>query len=218
MGGGITVDRDIHAGLGIGGQSSERGQGIPPIEKIEIRDATVATLRIAATQLHDLVRLVHRQVPQVPATDHREHGRVDAHAQRERHDHRGGEPPVPEEQSQRETQIVRDRVQGWQPTGVSMLVVKGCRATHPDQCGAPRLRGWHAATKIVLGEHREVRLQFLVEVAIEVAGSEGRKKARTPDLQGGQHLSPSRAELQQLPDDAGDTLPLARLRHQLLIA
>ena len=72
----------------------------------------------------------------------------------------------------RETQIVQEGIEGRQPAGVSMSLVEGCGATHANQCRAPRLFGCQASTKVVLGEHRDVRLQFLLEVTIEVAGSE----------------------------------------------
>jgi len=139
--------------------------------------------------------LVHRQIAQIPAIDDGEHGRVDAHAQREgRHDG-GGKPAVLDEQSQRETQIVQEGIEGRQPTGFSMSLVEGCGATHTNQCGAPRLCGCHASTEVVLGEHRDVRLQFFLEVTIEVASSEESANARTPFPQSAEHLSPPRAEL-----------------------
>ena len=138
---------------------------------------------------------VYRQIAQIPAIDDSEHGGVDAHAQCEGHHDGGGKPAVLDEQSRGETQIVQEGVKGWQPAGFSMPLVEGCAATHANQCGAPRLCGCQASTNVVLGEHRDVRLQFFLEVTIEVAGSEERAHARTPFPKGAEHRSPPRAEL-----------------------
>jgi hypothetical protein len=145
--------------------------------------------------MHDAVGLVHREVAQVPATDYGEDGRVDAEAQRQRHDDRCREPPLLDEQSRRETEVVQEGIDGRQSAGFAMSLVKGCRATHPNQCGAPRFGGCHASTKVVFGEHRNMRLQFLLEVTIEVAASEERAAARPPLLQRAAHASPPRAKL-----------------------
>jgi len=152
-------------------------------------------LRITGTQVHDATGLVHRQIAQIPTIDDGEHGGVDAHAQREGHHDGGGEPAVLDEQSQRETQILQEAIEGWQPAGFSMSLTEGCGATHPNQCRAPRLFGCHASTDVVLREHRDMRLQFFVEVTIQVAGSKERANTRTPFSQGAEHVSPPRAEL-----------------------
>ena len=52
----------------------------------------------------------------------------------------------------------------------------------PNQGRAARLLGCHAAADVVLGQHGQVRLQFLLEVAIEVASREERASARAASL------------------------------------
>lgn len=90
---------------------------------------------------------------------------------------------------------MQERIQGWQAAGFPMSIVEGCRATYPNQCSAPRFRGWHTSTKVVLGEHRDMGLQLLLEVTIEVRSPEERSDARAHLPQETEHLSPPRTEL-----------------------
>ena len=74
-------------------------------------------------------------------------------------------------------------------------------APHPDQRLTARLFRAHAAADVVLRQHGQVRFQFLLEVAIEIAGPEERAEPSGQFLQSGHHPSPPGGELQHASDD-----------------
>src|SRR5205809_647381 len=97
-----------------------------------------------------------------------------------------------------------------------MSLAELCDASELPASLAASLFGRHAAAGIVLREHREVRFHLLIEVTVEVAGSEERTNSRNRQSEPSQHGSPSSREQQQPADHAGDSLPVFGFGDELL--
>src|SRR5215467_815911 len=97
-----------------------------------------------------------------------------------------------------------------------MSLAQLCDASELPGSLAPSLFGRHAAAGTVLRQHREVRFHLLIEVTVQVAGSEVRTNSRNRQSEPGQHGSPPSPEQQQPPDHTGNSLPVFGFSYELL--
>src|SRR5437016_91633 len=97
-----------------------------------------------------------------------------------------------------------------------MSLAELCDAAELTRSLPASLCGRHAAAGTVLREHREVRFHLLIEVTVEVAGSEVRTNSRNRQSEPSQHGSPTSCEQQQPADYAGDSLPVFGFGYELL--
>jgi hypothetical protein len=72
----MPLDCDIHAGARVRREAAERSRSLLPVEEIQVRHATGASLCITGGGVHDAIGLVYRQVLQIPAIDDGEHSSV----------------------------------------------------------------------------------------------------------------------------------------------
>src|SRR5215469_8768337 len=97
-----------------------------------------------------------------------------------------------------------------------MSLAELCDASELPTSLAAGLFGRHAAAGTVLREHRKVRFHLLIEVTVDVAGSEVRTNSRNRQSEPRQHGLPPSPEQQQPPDHAGDSLPVFGFGAELL--
>src|SRR5438105_561336 len=85
--------------------------GLPVLEVTE-RDTEIAASGIACADEHDLLRAGQRQIPDEDGIHDREHSVVRADPEREHHDGHQREPPILDEQSGGEADVVKEVHEG----------------------------------------------------------------------------------------------------------
>jgi hypothetical protein len=118
----MSVHRDVHAGARVRGEAGERSRSLLPVEKVQVRHAAVAPLRIPGCEVHDAIGVVYRQILQIPAIDDGEDSRIDADAKRQRRHDGGGKPALLDEQPRCKAQILQEGLHAAQSAGFPMLL------------------------------------------------------------------------------------------------
>ena len=113
------------------------------------------------------VGVLERQPAQEHGVDDCEARGVGADPQRQGGDRRRREPAIPCDHAPREPDVLQNRVDAGQTARRSMLFRERRHASQLQAGGAARGVGRQPAADIFIGEHRQVRCQLLVEVAVE---------------------------------------------------
>jgi hypothetical protein len=123
--GGVSAVADVHRLRLVRRKRGERARLRLPVAVIGKRDTHVVPRdRVARIEVHDLVGVVERQTAQEDRVDEREHGIVDADAERQGEDRHEGEPAILEEHAHREPEIHNT------PRGTASTAPTGPTARH----------------------------------------------------------------------------------------
>ena len=120
--------------------------------------------------------------------DQGKHGRVRPDTDREGQDGHGAEAWIPSQPPKGVAHIAAALIDEWQAPYVTMGFAQLRHPTELQARRAPRLFLGHAAAAMVLLQHREMRGQLLIQVAIEVRRPESGQGSRCQPHERAQHV------------------------------
>ena len=145
--------------------------------------------------LHDPVGIGIVERPQQHRVDDAEDGAVGADAQRQRQQGGRGEPTGAEQPADPVARILKEHLDRWQPALFAIALLHLGDSSESSKCGSTRVGGRQAAPHVLLRQHLDMKLDFVVEVHVERPTSKQSGDADEKRT----HVSPAEAPLSDPP-------------------
>ena len=144
---------------------------------------------------HEAVGLTERQRPEEQRADDAVDRGRGADAEADDEDGEDREAGVAPQHAERVAQILEQRLEGRQPALIAVRLAELRGRAQRQARGALGLLPRHPAPRVVVDEHREMRLQLVIEVSIERGAPEEGPDAGEEAVERGPHglTSPRRA-------------------------
>ncbi|MBA2306088.1 MAG: hypothetical protein H0W08_26150 [Acidobacteria bacterium] len=137
-------------------------------DEVRIRERAVRT-GSARIQGDEAIGIRRNDAAEQQRIDDREHGRVGADAERQRHDGGNGKGGRPPESAERIANVLRHLFEQRAGANRAHCFFHLLDATELDQRRAPRARGIHSARDVFVGQQIGVAAQLGVEVDVQAS-------------------------------------------------